>query len=347
MDAHTPPDPDTAPAPDPEAPGVAPRRRLRLPRVSPRTRAAVTSVLSATLLTAAVAGLAVAAKPMQDGVISLRSAQPRVAFDWPPLRGEVSSAPAHPGAEPRTWVNADVRAELEALVLQNVSPNPLDAAGLPAARAALMKTGWFRQDLRLERDADSLVRVTATWRLPAAAVRWGGKDVLVSSAGDRLPLEYAPDASGYKAIVGVFHEPPDPGEAWLGGDVKAALGLLELLARVPGYEQVAGIDVTGFTGKHTLVIVTDSGARITWGGPVDEFNPGQATHVTKLARLVQLRRDYGRIDAGRPAIDVRLVDNVYVIDTTGALAQALAAEGTKPAKGKAPPKGDGKKPARR
>lgn len=331
--ARTPENEGMTGTPGPEGPGWVSRAAGAAGRGMRRA----TGWVSAGLLVAAVGGLIVAERPLEAKVVAIRAVTPRVKFDWPALRGEVSSEPKAPGGEPRTWVNGEIRSGLESLVLGRLTTDPFDGASLRSAREGLLETGWFKPDLTLSRDAEGTVRVRGTWRAPAAAVRYDGRDLLVSGAGELLPVRYAPDASGYKAIVGVFHEPPKPGEAWLGGDVKAALRLLELLAQLPGYEQVAGIDVTDFAGKRTLVIVTQSAGRITWGGPVDEFNPGQAEAATKLARLVQLHRETGRLDAGRPAIDVRFADNVYVQDTLGVLREGGAAEVSK-----TKAKGDGK-----
>jgi len=116
--------------------------------------------------------------------------------------------------------------------------------------------------------------------------------------------------------------------------VQAGLALLDLLRSLPGAEQIAGVDVGDYAHGRMLTLVTQAGNRILWGGPVDEFNPGQATPAVKLARLAEVYREFGRIDAGRAVLDVRLVDGVYIHDTAGVMARAqqAAAEATRSSK---------------
>lgn len=287
------------------------RNRLRIHRT--------TGVISGAMVVAVCVGLTLAYQPLQSKAATLNATQPQVQFDWPPLRSEVSSAPHAPGEPPRTWVNSDIRADLEKLALGNLGTDPFDRDALARARTALNATGWFQQDLKLRRDQSGLVHIAGSWRIPAAAVRSGGKDIIVSAQGERLPVDYRPDTSGFRVIVGARSGPPEFGQGWLGGDVQAGLRLLTKLSTLDdrSYSQIAAIDVTDYSVNRTLVIITELGNRIIWGGPVEDFSPGQAQPSVKLARLVQLQREHGRVDAGRAAIDVRLLDGVYVLDTHG------------------------------
>ena len=313
MSNSTPPIPESHPP-------RAPRRRL-----SPSTRAAISSISGWTslfLCVAALASLVTGFGQMQAHAAAINATQPAVHFAWPPLAGLASADPVKAGAEPLTWINAEIRADLEHTLLSKLNANPFDRASLTAAHDALALTGWFREDLKLTRDADGMVHVGATWRVPNAAVRWAGEDHLVTSLGELLPVTYRADASGYKVIVGVRHEPPMPGQPWLGGDVQAGLKLLALLSTSPGSGQIAAVDVSEFSPGRAMTVVTDLGNRILWGGPVDEFNPGQAPPAAKLARLAQLYREQGRIDASRSVLDIRLVDGVYIHDTANAMSRA-------------------------
>lgn len=259
---------------------------------------------------------------MQAKAAHVQGTTPGVRFAWPPLAGFKSSEPPVAGAEPATWLNADLRSGLERTVLEKLGTNPFDRDALAAAHEAVAGTGWVRDDLRLARDADGVVRVTGTWRVPAAAVRFENQDRLVTGGGELLPVAYRPDASGYRVLLGASERPPANGALWLGGDVQAGLRLLAALAGVPGAEQIAAVDVGDFSSSRSLVLVTDVGNRIIWGGPVDAFNPGQATAEAKLQRLATLYRERGRVDAGRAVIDVRLIDGVYIQDTARVMARA-------------------------
>lgn len=306
---------------------------------SPReTISALSGWASLLLVVVAIGGLVWGRGPLMARAAQFNAVKPRVVFEWPPLAGFTSSRPAQVGGEPTTWLNAQIRGNLEQTVLGKLSADPFDRAGIAAAREAVLATGWLADDLRLDRDADGTVRVVGTWRIPAAAVRFGGQDRLVAWGGELLPVSYRPDASGYKVIVGAKEAPPEPGKAWLGGDVQAGLRLIAVLGGTPCTEQVAGVDVSEYGASRTLAIVTDMGSKVLWGGPVDDFNPGQAAPAIKLQRLAQICRDFGRIDAGRGVLDVRLIDGVFVHDTAGVLERARQAEAEAAASGKKKPK---------
>jgi hypothetical protein len=282
-----------------------------------------TSGWIATLLAVgAIVALSASFGPMKARASHVSAAQPRVKFAWPPLAG-FSSADVAGQPEPMTWVNGEIRSGLERTVLSSLNSDPFDRDSLESAREALSRTGWFRDDLRLVREANGLVRVNATWRIPAAAVRSNGQDILVTSAGEVLPVRYPPEASGYKALIGVATDAPEPGKPWLGGEVQAGLRLLDYVSTLSCTDQIAGVDVTDYGPSRTLVLITELGNKIIWGGPLDEFNPGQAAPPAKLARLGEIYRQHGRVDAGRAILDIRLLDGVYVRDTMGVMARSL------------------------
>lgn len=282
---------------------------------------ALFTLVSVLLMGVVIATLVVAYGPLKLRTSAVKAAPVSVVFYWPAVSG---ATPPPQGVPSSTWVNAEIRTDLEKVALGLLSSDPLDSASLVHTRDALLATGWFNADLRLIRDARNAVHIRGTWKYPAAAVRavqgsGAGLDQLVSSKGELLPPKYKPDASGMKVIVGVKNPPPALGEPWIGGDVQAGLHLLEYLAVLPpdSFRQVAGVDVSEYSPDRRLTIITDLGHRILWGGSPDEFNPGQASPETKLARLAQMHRDLGRIDANRIALDIRLTDGTYVIDTLG------------------------------
>lgn len=292
--------------------------------MSPETRAAISTFAgwtSSFLCIAALAAIAAGFGQMQASAAHLNATAPTVKFSWPPLAGFASSEPPVAGSEPATWINSDIRSDLERTVLSKLTPDPFDRSSLAAAHAAIAATGWIKDDLRLSRDPSGLVRVSGTWRVPAAAVRFENQDMLVTGTGELLPVKYRPDASGYKVIVGASQRPPEFGKLWIGGDVQAGLQLLAAVGSIPGSQQIAAVDVSEFGAARTLVLVTDLGNRILWGGPIDSFNPGQATPNAKLQRIASLFREQGRVDAGRAMIDIRLIDGVYIHDTANAMSR--------------------------
>lgn len=302
----------------PPANNCPPSLRNRLAGAYQQTSGWIATLLSVGVIVALGASFG----PMQARASHLTSAQPRVKFTWPPLAG-FSSAEVAGQPEPMTWVNAEIRSGLERTALTSLTNNLFDRDSLESARESLARTGWFRDDLRLVREANGLVRVNGTWRIPAAAVRSGGQDVLVTSAGEVLPVRYPPEVSGYKALIGVASPAPEPGKAWLGGEVQAGLRLLDYVSTLACADQIAAVDVSEYGSTRTLVLITELGNRIIWGGPLDAFNPGQAAPAAKLARLGEIYRQHGRVDAGRAILDVRLLDGVYVRDTTGVMARSL------------------------
>jgi hypothetical protein len=265
-----------------------------------------TSVL---LLAGVAAGLTVGRPLLRDRVGEEHAARVRVQFAWPPLAPQSESRLALAAGEPNTWLDAENRSRLEILVRQHVSADLFDAESLRRAQEALMRTGWFATRCRLRREAGGVVTVRGMWRVPAAVVRWADVDRVVSARGELLDADFPKDGSGLKVILGATANPPDLGEAWLGGEVQAGLSLLAYLRSSPPppwASQIYGIDASDFTQKKRLTIVTERGTRIVWGGRPGEFSPGQAKDSAKRERLDRMFRETGRIDAGREVCDISL-----------------------------------------
>ncbi|MBL8990510.1 MAG: hypothetical protein JNJ48_02895 [Phycisphaerae bacterium] len=228
----------------------------------------------------------------------------RVEFDWPPLAG----AQPGPDGQPATWLSVTQREDLTALAMRSLTANPMDHGALRRTGEALLATGWFSAIESVSREPHGVVRIRGQWRIPAAVVRSGDRDHLVSSKGELLPVTYRPDASRLKVIYNPCNPPPaKPGDPWLGGDVQAALALLAYLQPTQAYGQVMGIDVRNYVRTKRLEIVTDRNNRVLWGAPPGEFNPGEPAADVKLKWMLYLRAstDYGqRIDAARPVIDL-------------------------------------------
>lgn len=305
----------------------------------------ITSLLvTVAFLSGAGVGLLAGYRPMLARAGELRSRPVEVNFAWPPLAGQASAAPVSPGGEPRTWVNAEVRRSVMDLALRHLSDNPFDESAVAKARLALLDTGWFMDDLRLVRGGDGVVSVSGTWRVPVACVRVEEQDHLVGAGGELLPLAYKPDTSGMKVVLGAAHPLPDPGHAWIGGEVQEALKLLAYLRGMPGYDQLAGVDVAGYSPGRTLVLVSNQGNKIIWGGPPDQFNPGQVAAEVKAQRLGQLLRAYGRIDAGRALVDIRVEPVPLLVDSTGLSEPAPIATGPRSSRPASSSHGAGRTP---
>ncbi len=298
----------------------APARPVRFARlramIADRSRVvdAIGAALGGATALALAACLVVGYRPLMAMATEMRKSTPRVEIAWP-LIPLPPGAP--PGTLPMTWLDSESRIGLERLVSRQLGENPLDPRAVAGAQEALAATGWFddsRGGVRVVRGDDGVVRVHGAWRVPRAAVRVGDTDYLVAASGELLQPMYKRDGSGFKVILGVSHARPEHGKPWLGGDVQEGLTLLAFLSGMPGYQQVYGVDVSEFVNGSQLVIVTDQGNRIIWGGSSSEteFAPGQAMPRKKREELAKLYATYGRIDAGRAVIDVRPETGAYI-----------------------------------
>jgi hypothetical protein len=268
---------------------------------------AATTALSCLALLAMLVGMVIGRPALLREASRLKTTPVRLKFEWPPLAIPPGGS-THEALDgvPNTWLDIKSRIELEKIVLSHVTDDPFDAQGIRDAQQALAATGWFDAHCTVTRQPDGVIRVTGEWREPVAAVRFGNTDFLVASHGERLPPSYQPDASGLKALIGPQIAPPRLGETWIGGDVQAGLSLLQFLRAQPFYHQIAAVDVSEYNARKRLLIVTDRGSTILWGGEPGNFHAGQARDDQKRTRLLRLYRDSGRIDRGEDIVNVSL-----------------------------------------
>lgn len=256
-----------------------------------------------------IVGLTLGRGPLQSRAAEIRGkhgAALKVVFAWPLLKGG-TSRDDRPG-QAATWLDPMTRLQLENLALSIISPDPYDAPSLDKAQAALMRTGWFAKPCVVRRGSDAVVHIEGTWRTPYAVVRGAGGDRWVTYKGEAMDKVFPEGKSGLCAIVGIkSNAPTRVGETWAGGDVQAALSLLQYIRSSPGFDQVTGIDAGEYLTKNKkqLAILTKYNSRIVWGGPVDGPLPGEWTSAAKLKQLGESVAKTGRIDSGKNAIDIR------------------------------------------
>ncbi len=260
--------------------------------------------------------------PLERHVASLSRKTPAVVIEWP-------TVPSTDGGAPVTWVPKSVQADLARTVDAHLTPSPFDQTALIKAATDLSATGWFTKLGAVQREAGGTVRVTGEWRVPAAVVRKDGRSHLVAMDGAILKL---PENTEPPERLFVISNPASPaprndfgttayGVAWLGNDVQSAISLLRLLHGRPEIaRQISGIDLSEFTRSTKLVLVTDRGHRIVWGSPVGDLMPGEVAVERKIARLAQNLKDFGRIDADQPRVEIYtpvvLVDKTAGLDAT-------------------------------
>ncbi len=134
-----------------------------------------------------------------------------------------------------------------------------------------------------------------------------------------------------RVITGMKHGPATIGVQWPGDDLLAGLATVNVLYGRPYAEQIWAVDVTNYSGRKDahaaeLVLLTEQGTEVRWGLP-----PGDKDYFVeipiaqKLSRLESAWRQYGRVDAGQPWIDIRF-------DRPTIPAKTLAASTDAPAK---------------
>ena len=213
---------------------------------------------------------------------------------------ELADAPA--------WVDGMLSERLREMVAFDVGADPLDGSGLARAAARLRADPWVASVEQVRRAPDGVVRVTATYRRPAAMI--AGREgyhivdrqaVWLDGPVDRAATRWG----GLPLITGVAAPPPQTtGKTWPGGDIDAALTLEQLLRREPYAEQVTAYDVShrDQMGRLWLVLYTP-GPAIVWGLPPGREKSVEPDAPVKLGAL----RDWaykhgGRIDTGADVV---------------------------------------------
>jgi len=223
-----------------------------------------------------------------------------IAIDWPLIDPE--------DPQRGTWLTPGQRAsilETARSAAARHGGDALDPSGLRDVVTELAASGWFVGMPVAKRDGEGRIAIEAEWRTPAAVVRVGGVDHLVSWGVMPMPVRYDAGASSQPVILGAPGLTPERySQPWPSDAVAAAIELLRVLVVAGFRDQVFGIDVDRFGERELLEIVTPSGNRVVWGSPPGEFRPGEATQAEKLERLERLRERYGSIDAGQDGLKI-------------------------------------------
>ena len=239
------------------------------------------------------------------------------------------------GTPAKTWLPEQFQQQILKLALDQLgdspavfSRDPLESVGI-----ALEQSGWFDGRPRVSRVGDNTVRIEGNWRLPAAVIRSGGKDILLSWSGRQMPVEYDVNASGLVVILPVSgprpvlsNGAPDFQTPWGGEDLAAAMELLSTVKPHPWSSQIAGIDITDFGHTQQLSILTRNETRIVWGGRPGKPLLGETSSASKLERIGEINRRFARIDAAKQAIDISGVHAVEI--NIAASAETSAEEGS-------------------
>lgn len=235
------------------------------------------------------------------------------------LRGYVGQAHQQPLTAERIelihvphWLTPAMREHIQQIVLEHVSPDPLDGDGLRHAAYTLLHQSWIRQIRQIQRMPDGSVAVWATYREPVAAVRTGTGDYLVDDQGVVVFLPADVSWAGQwrlPVISGVSQPPPQRGELWRCDRLRGGLRLVQVIEREPFAEQVLAYNVGYWepTLRRTVAYLhTDKGG-VIWGLLPGEDEALQHSLNEKLRRLHRLTADPasgGRIDAGGHVVSI-------------------------------------------
>ncbi len=195
-----------------------------------------------------------------------------------------------------------------------------------------------------QKPGDTL-EIDCEYRIPVALVHGqtaptptdptGDHYYLVDADGVALPERYKPEQLGkvvyghdgrmnIRVIEGISNPPPAlPGKTWPGGDIRAGLEMVRALAGHPYTEEIMKVDMTNFQGRvdereSHIVLWTNHTppTQIRWGRPESDKGSGivEIPPRDKMLYLEKVFQQFGRVDAGRPWIDIRFDHITYPAD---------------------------------
>jgi hypothetical protein len=179
---------------------------------------------------------------------------------------------------------------------------------------------WVRRVLRVTKLATGVVRINCEFRTPTAWVQRGQRAYLVDDQGAHLPLavpigrldEFRPTRAGSPnlfLIRDATGSRPSVGQVWPGQDLQAALRLCRLMNGCVWRDQVQAISVANYGGRQVIgephIVLLLGGSQVRWGRAPGEEMGVEIPAADKIAVLQGLYAEHGRIDAGRPHVDIR------------------------------------------
>ena len=230
------------------------------------------------------------------------------------------------------WMSETHAQQIALAVKPQTVTSALDQQLLEKIANQLAANPWVKQVKRVRRaygqSAGDTIEIECDFRTPMALVATRDQYILVDNEGVRLPAAFpntqpprmmfaADGAVNIRLIEGVSALPPaKDGLKWTGDDLKAGLDMVKFLYGRPMAEEIHAVNVTNFRGRKSsheaqLVLVTKYQTEIRWGEPLFVAFAAELSKEEKLERLARVRDQYGRIDAGRPWIDIRMDKITY------------------------------------
>jgi hypothetical protein len=228
------------------------------------------------------------------------------------------------------WMNDELRDRLAQQATPVTARSSLDASQVRDVAAILAADAWVKNVRQVRRvygdKPGDTIEVEADYRAPVALVQDEGWFWMVDAEGIKLPERFAKhelsrvavgrglEKVQLRIITGVHQAAPQAGEVWQGKDLVAGLELARLFHDKPYLNDVQMIDVSnidaqsaGAVGlKNEVVLYTRFGTQVRWGEPIQRGPFSVDVPVAqKLQTLEKLYQQYGRVDAGRPWIEIR------------------------------------------
>jgi hypothetical protein len=237
---------------------------------------------------------------------------------------------------PPGWMNDELRQRIIQVATPVSAKSSLDPDQVKEIAQILAAEPWVKHVNQVRRvygkSPGDTLEIDCDFRAPVALVQDGGWFWMVDAEGIKLPERFTKEELAKVAIgrglekiqlrvvTGVHQLAPQAGEKWTGRDLEAGIELARLFFDKPYMNDVAMIDVSGVDpvnpstagAKNEVVLHTRYNTQIRWGSPVQQ--PGFSVEVgaaQKLATLERLYSEYGRLDAGRPWIEIRYDRVVY------------------------------------
>lgn len=242
--------------------------------------------------------------------------------------------------DPPSWMNDQLRTRLETVATPVVSRSSLDGSVVKDVATVLAAEPWVKTVKQVRRvygeQAGDTLQIDCEFRAPVALVQDDAWFWMVDAEGVKLPErfmkgELAKVANGQgllgmqlRVITGVHQSAPQAGEHWIGEDLAAGLELAKLFHDKPYMNDVAMIDVSAIdppgtaTGRrrNEVTLITKFNTQIRWGEPLMRTAFSVDVPVAqKMLTLERLYKEYGRLDAGRPWIEIRYDSVLYPTDT--------------------------------
>lgn len=219
---------------------------------------------------------------------------PEIKIDWPTL------------SDGTIWMPLREQENLHKSIARAIQGGKaLSAEPLREAVLTLQGSGWVDGVPEARWTSDGTIELDARWRIPAAVVRTGQREILIDWNRVVLPLDYATGESNQRFFTNVDAPLPRVGAQWVGTDLHDGIALLRELRKNGLLEQVDGFDLGSGARSGSITIITTRGTEIYWGAGPGRERPGEQVSSVKVQYLREIYKRAGLLDGGMEYIDIR------------------------------------------